>query len=132
MRILPILGVITLLGACGNETDADSANMVDAGFLRAYSGAEVPRPESVTRASEDGLAGACLAIDVADVPANDIRWLRFDGSDGDYHFDGRTIEEAQSFYFKAARLGVYLLYDRDGEYLIDEDGRHKYVIPRGW
>ncbi|MEE2789565.1 MAG: hypothetical protein VX589_19660 [Myxococcota bacterium] len=117
MHIFIVL-VAVLIG-CDSSSERDG----DERRARVYVGETIPRPMSSLQAAADALAGFCLAIDVAENPANDVRWLRFDPATEDYRIDGETVEQAQRFYFQAAQLGIYLLYDPDGQYLIDDDGQ---------
>ncbi len=62
----------------------------------------------------EGWHGACVSLRA------DKDWLVAGG--GGYEWERKAEAEAARFRLQAADLGVYLLYDADGRYLVAEDG----------
>ncbi len=75
-------------------------------------GSEKPAPVEVLDLDVQGLAGSCVSLQ------SGTSWL---GSSEEGYAWG-SAEQAARFRLQAADLGVYLLYDQDGRYLVAEEG----------
>ena len=91
------------------------------GLLPPLSGCpdETPDPSGLDRVHH--VAGRCFALGtVQDEAASE--WLAPVGAGDAFAFDPRPLGQASRFFLKASRLGTYLLYDAEREYLVSDAG----------
>lgn len=94
----------SLLSLAGCGTD-DRSQMVDD-----EGGEPAPTPDL------HQYAGGCFSVQSGGV------WLTQEADATEFGFSAATEEDAARFYLKASDLGTYLFYDRDGGYVVSDDG----------
>ncbi len=99
----------------------DSAAAPDA-YVEVYPGEPVPRPEAPPHNGKDSFSKGCFAVDMTSPGRDNTRWLSANSAGDGYALTARTLEQGSRFFFQAADLGTYILYDADRRYMQLSDG----------
>lgn len=69
------------------------------------------------------VANGCYAVGATEPGSSDTRWLAATETGRSFGFSAGDFESGARFFLKASDLGTYLFHDRDGRYLVAEDGQ---------